>query len=163
MNKILPVVMLALLGTANADVVQISPDTYVASRTSHAGAFANMSKLKATVIREANEYARRQGKIAIPISAKESRPNPGFPSFEYQFRIVDANDPEAKRTALLPAPDIVIERNESVSADVHTKDETRKKPDIYTELLKLDDLRKRGILTDAEFDAQKKSLLESAK
>jgi hypothetical protein len=32
--------------------------------------------------------------------------------------------------------------------------------DLYTEILKLDELRKRGLLTDAEFDAQKKKLLD---
>ena len=32
-------------------------------------------------------------------------------------------------------------------------------PDIYAELVKLDDLRKRGILTAAEFEAQKQKLL----
>jgi hypothetical protein len=32
--------------------------------------------------------------------------------------------------------------------------------DFYTEILKLDELRKRGLLTDAEFDAQKKKLLD---
>jgi hypothetical protein len=31
---------------------------------------------------------------------------------------------------------------------------------MYTELIKLDDLRKRGIITEAEFEAQKKKLLE---
>ena len=33
--------------------------------------------------------------------------------------------------------------------------------DIYSELLKLDDLRKRGILSEEEFEAQKKKLLEA--
>ena len=42
---------------------------------------------------------------------------------------------------------------------MHTTDETPKKMDVYTELLKLDDLHKRGILTDTEFDAQKRKLL----
>ena len=32
--------------------------------------------------------------------------------------------------------------------------------DLYTELMKLSELRKQGILTDAEFEAQKKKLLE---
>lgn len=31
--------------------------------------------------------------------------------------------------------------------------------DVYTELTKLDDLRKRGIITEAEFEAQKKKIL----
>lgn len=32
--------------------------------------------------------------------------------------------------------------------------------DVYTELLKLDDLRKRGIITDAEFEDQKAKILK---
>ena len=35
------------------------------------------------------------------------------------------------------------------------------KPDLYTELNKPEDLKKRGLLTQEEFDAQKKKLLES--
>ena len=35
--------------------------------------------------------------------------------------------------------------------------------DLYTELMKLDDLRKKGILTEEEFEAEKKKLLEAAK
>ena len=35
------------------------------------------------------------------------------------------------------------------------------RPDLYSELMKLDDLRNKGILTDEEFEAQKKKLLES--
>ncbi len=39
---------------------------------------------------------------------------------------------------------------------------TSAQKDIYSELTKLDDLRKKGIITDAEFDAQKKKILEAA-
>jgi hypothetical protein len=35
-----------------------------------------------------------------------------------------------------------------------------KKQDVYSELLKLDDLRNRGLLTDEEFEAEKQKLLE---
>lgn len=148
---------------ANADVVELSPDTYFISRTSWAGVFVNMSKLKAAVIREANEFARRQGKIAIPISANEHPPVPGrLPYFEYQFRVVAADDPEAQRTSLVPRPDLVIEDNHKIDADIHTKTEPAS-PDLYTQLLKLDDLHKRGILTDEEFEAQKKKVLEASK
>jgi len=35
-------------------------------------------------------------------------------------------------------------------------------PDVHGELLKLDDLRQKGILTDAEFDEQKKKILSKA-
>ncbi len=74
--------------------------------------------------------------------------------------MVDKNDPEAGRVSLEPRPDVVIESTENINADIRTRDETEKTKDIYTELIKLDDLRERGILTQAEFDAEKKKLLE---
>ena len=57
----------------------------------------------------------------------------------------------------------MIEKTEKISADVRTKDETDKKPDLYTELTKLDDLRKKGLITDAEFESEKQKLLSRAK
>lgn len=150
---------LALAACSNPGVVQISPDTYFISRTDKGGVFGNASKMKAEVIHEANEFAAKQGKVAIPISTRETPMAIGqFASFDYQFRVVDKNDPEAKRTSLIPRADVVIEKTEKVTADVTTKEE--KTPDLYTELTKLDDLRKKGILTDAEFEAAKKKLLQ---
>ena len=47
-----------------------------------------MAKLKAETIREANEFAAKQGKQAEGISLEEERPAQGFPNVEYQFRLV---------------------------------------------------------------------------
>ena len=77
----------------------------------------------------------------------------------YQFRVVDASDPDAQRVNLVPRPDVVIEKRGKTSIDVTTTDHTDRPKDVYAELLKLDDLRKRGILSEAKFDAQKKKLL----
>ena len=158
-------VALCLIGCANPGIVQLSPDTYMLSRDDHGGVFGNKNKLKAGVIRDANAFAEKRGKIAIPISAKEHPVGilGDWASFEYQFRVLDKNDPEARRTALVPRPDVVIERNEKISGDIRTKDESEKQPDFYAELLKLDDLRKKGLITDAEFNAQKQKLLNRAK
>ena len=113
------------------------------------------------MIRDANEFAASQGKIAIPLGAAEKPVGgPGqWPSFEYQFRVVDASDPEAKRTSLVPRPDVVIQNDQRITGDIRTKDETPQRRDIYAELIKLDDLREKGIITDAEFDAQKQKIL----
>jgi hypothetical protein len=153
-------IALILAGCANPGVVQLSPDTYFISHTDHSGIFGNASRMKAEVIQKANQFAARQGKIAIPISTHETPMGIGqFASFDYQFRVVSTNDPEAVRTSLVPRPDIVVEQNEKVSADVHTSNENNKEQDLYTELIKLHDLRKKGIITDAEFQAQKQKLL----
>jgi hypothetical protein len=53
-------------------------------------------------------------------------------------------------------------RTALVPADAHTGAiGERGKQDMYSELMKLDELRKKGILTDEEFEAQKKRLLEA--
>jgi hypothetical protein len=152
-----------MVGCANPGIVQLSPDTYMLTRTDKGGIFGNPSAMKVHVIQEANEFAASKGKVAIPLSSRETPLVVGrsFASFEYQFRVVDQNDPEARRVNLVPRPDVVIEKTEKTSLDVQTKDESTKPKDTYTELLKLDDLHKRGILTDAEFEAQKKKLLEA--
>jgi hypothetical protein len=64
----------------------------------------------------------------------------------------------AAGAALIPRADVVIENKMPTSSDSHVKVQPESK-DIYIELLKLDDLRKKGILTEAEFEAQKSKLL----
>lgn len=146
-------------GCANPGIVQLSPDTYMLSRADRAGIFGNTAALKAGVIKEANEFAQSKGKVAIPLSSRDTPVYPGhFATVEYQFRVVDKDDPEAKRTSLVQRADVVVEKTEKISADVRTKED--KVPDLYAELTKLDDLRKRGILTEDEFIVQKKRLLE---
>lgn len=161
MKRVLVAIGFILVGCANPGIVQLSPDTYMLSREDHAGIFGSASGLKTGVISDANAFAAAQGKVAIPISAHETPVGVlgKWAKFEYQFRVVDKNDPEARRTALVPRPDVVIEKTEKVSADIRTKDESLRTKDVYTELMKLDDLRKRGILTDAEFQNMKKKLL----
>ena len=162
MKKIVVPVIIFLAGCVSPGIVQISPDTYMLTKEDHGGIFAfNRGKLKTDTIREANAFAESQGKIAIPVSAHEHPVGilGDWASFEYQFRVVDKNDSEARRTSLTPRADVVIEKTENVSADIHTKDQSEKPKDMYAELIKLDDLRKKAIISDAEFESQKKKLL----
>ena len=167
-TRICAVVLLAFLlplseadaGKAD-DIVQLSPDTYLISRTSYGGVFTSMGKLKSKVIKDANEFAKSEGKVLVPISTSE-RPvgGPGqWPQFDYQFRLVDPNSPDAKSTALVPLPDVVIQDNRGGNREPPPVSNTPEKKDLYGELIKLDDLRKKGILSDEEFEAQKQKLL----
>jgi hypothetical protein len=158
-------VVAAFTGCKSTDIVQLSPDTYMITVEDHAGIFGgSAAKLKDKTIREANAFAESKGKIAIPVAMKGT-PVGGFrdwASFEYQFMVLDKNDPQALRTSLVPRPDIVVQKTDKISADIRTKDETDKKLDLYTELTKLDDLRKKGLITDQEFESQKQKLLNQA-
>jgi hypothetical protein len=147
-----------LAGCATAAPISLGNDTYMISQTSAGGLFKAMGSLKADVIKRANAFAMSKGKVAIPIAAKESPAYPGhMPNFEYQFRLVEKDDPSASGNALVPRADVVVEMHSSSSVP-RNSDNTKSK-DVYTELLKLDDLRKRGVLTEAEFEAQKAKLL----
>jgi hypothetical protein len=162
MKKIAIIVIIFLIGCASPGIVQLSPDTYMLTKEDHGGIFAfNRGNLKTDSIREANAFAESQGKVAIPVSAHEHPVGilGDWASFEYQFRVVDKNDSEARRTSLTPRADFVIEKTERLSADIHTKNQSEKSKDVYAELIKLDDLREKGIISDAEFESQKKKLL----
>jgi hypothetical protein len=157
-------ILFFLLGCAtNTGVVQLSGNTYMISKSDAAGAFSNLGALKAGVIQEANAFAESKGKVAVARNTNMTIPAHGFPTFEYQFELLDKDDPRANGVTLNPRPDYVVEKIDKVDANIKTKDTTEKgPPDLYAELTKLDDLRKKGIITDAEFDAQKKKLLSES-
>ncbi|NWF47947.1 SHOCT domain-containing protein [Hydrogenophaga sp. D2P1] len=158
--KLIPAI-LVLAACANAGVVQVAPDTYLLSKQDNAGIFGNFARFKTEVIQEANDFATGKGKVAIPVTMNETPAGPGrFATFQYQFRLVDASDPTAQRVTLTRQPDVLIESTSRSTADVNLRTPPAQSTDLYAELLKLDDLRKRGILTEAEFGVQKTKLLE---
>jgi hypothetical protein len=151
--------VLAIVGCANPGPVQVAPDTYLISRTDKGGVFGNASAMKASVIADADAFARSKGKVAVPVTSKEHPMHIGsFASFDYQFRLVDPDSPEARSATMPNTPDQVSEQRTSVTMDVE-QPQQQAKPDVYAELMKLDDLRKRGIITDEEFEAQKSKVL----
>lgn len=148
-NVVMPTLAsLCILGCANPGVVQLSADTYLLSRNDKAGVFGNVSKLKAGVIEDANRFAESKGKVAIPISQDSTPAYPlHFATFDYQFRLVDKDSPLAVGGQLN-----YVDAAKGVELpSAHALD---------AELTKLDSLRKRGLITDAEFEVAKKRLLE---
>jgi hypothetical protein len=147
--------LLALAG--KPEIVQMSTDTYMIAKTSKAGIFGNPAKMKLGIIKQANEFATSKGKIAVPLASKEVPLAVGqFASFEYQFRLVDKDNSDASGAHLGPVPDVVVDVNGGSQPAP-----TAAQPDLYGQLLKLDDLRKRGIITNAEYEVQKQKLLSA--
>lgn len=161
MKYVVAAMALALCACSNPEIVEVSPNTYLITRADYS--FGSTGRgMKVEVIQEANDFAGSKGKVVIPISTKEEPGGPGrFATIEYQFRLVDKDHPDAKESTPLKAlPDYVVEENKNIDADVRTDDVTEKSTDVYSELIKLEDLRQRGILTDGEFQAQKQKLLD---
>jgi hypothetical protein len=146
----------------NPGIVKLGSDTYTLYKVDHAGIFGNANMLRNDVINDANTFAESQGKIAIPVAAKShgmSGLPADFASFEYQFRLIDKNDHTTTRTHLIPGSDVVADDTGRVVGDAPTQAQSVKPMDRYDELIKLDDLRKKGIISEAEFETQKKKLL----
>ncbi len=89
MRKILLLPILLAASCASPSVLKTGTNTYLASETSAAGMFVNMSSLKAKTIQKANEFAESKGMEAEGINIKENKPVvAGLPSVDYQFRLV---------------------------------------------------------------------------
>ena len=135
MKRLVLVLLVLCSSLAMADVVQISDDTFVIRRTDKGGVFGNTAKMRDKALREADEFATERGKKAETVTISET--GKGFMRFakiEYTFRLVDAKPAQNKE---------------------------EKSIDLYTELKKLAELRDDGIITDAEFEAEKKELLDA--
>jgi hypothetical protein len=173
--------MTSAMGTG---IVQLSPDSYRLSRVDGVGRFADTAAMKAALLEEASAFAKGQGKVAVPTASHEEAMRAGhLLTAELEFRLVAPGDAAAvpaapptapvartspaapvataqplPATAVLPAPTaspppapLAPAMAPPALPDV--------KPSLYNELIMLDDLRKRGILTDAEFQALKTKLL----
>ena len=153
-----------LAGCANVGVIEVSPGTYLLSKQDNAGMFGNFARFKAEVIQEANDFAKVQGKVVIPVTMNETPAGPGhFATFQYQFRLAEPNDPTAQRVILTRQPDVIVENKGHNTIDVTVRPTEQSGTDFYEKLIQLDELRKRNILTNAEFESEKKKLLEQRK
>jgi hypothetical protein len=151
-------VLIATINCAAAEknpapkVVELGNNTYSVTATANDKFTRNTAKLKdqATVIAE--EYCAKQGKHLKIVSVTE---NKGvylfgdFASATVTFKALDLSDPELSA--------------QTGGARVQEPTAPLTNEQLYADLLRLDDLHKKGILTDAEFAAEKKKVLERSK
>ncbi len=76
--------------TSTGGVVALGGNTYMITRQSHAGIFADTNKLRQGVIDEAQAYATKQGKSIEVVSAVATpAAEMHWADFSYTFRLVD--------------------------------------------------------------------------
>ncbi|MBC7367701.1 MAG: SHOCT domain-containing protein [Undibacterium sp.] len=134
-------------------------DTYTVSASAFGGFSTNDVRNK--VYKDANDFCAAKGLVMVPVSFKARPGELGRDptSADLAFRALKPGDPAIGR------PDVVdVDQNVTVNQNVKVsvKDEIKKEkpPDTYTELNKLDDLRKRGLSSEAEFETEKRKLLQ---
>lgn len=157
----LPLGLLAVTCRAdpNPEIVSLGHDTYALTRWANNGFTRNTEKLQSQALEDAAAYCARlhkELKIVSTTTARPFVPLTGFASAKVVFKALDANDPELHAPVAASAPSAATPVVAENAAPRTTTDA------LYNDLMKLDDLRKRGLLTEEEFQAQKKKLLEKS-
>lgn len=134
-------ICVALAGCAsNMHVVSMGNNTYTITRDAVTVFSRNTEVLKAQAKEDAAKFCASKGKQlkVVDITVEKPRLTTGYAKAKIVFQAVDAED---SSPTVAPA-----------TVDL-----------LYAELIKLDDLRKRGILTEEEFQAEKKKVLNRSK
>jgi len=140
-------------------VSSLGDNTYAITRTASTGWARDTDKLKAKALEDAAAYCAKLQKELKVLSTETDRPSVPLMGTAYAkivFKALDASDPELHEPVMLASPDGVAQVA-SVARQPRTKTDI-----LYSDLTKLDELRKRGLLTEEEFQARRKKLLEES-
>ena len=167
MNFPLPVRLLVLavsLVVANSamaskapEVTQTGDKTYTIEKQAKTGFNRDVDEMKDSVLKQATAFCTEKRKQIRVLSLTGSKPKlmfTGYTKATIVFQALDADDPELH----MPVPAVAADGTPVAAPVAATPTD-----ELYNELTKLDDLRKRGILTDDEFQAQKKKVLDRSK
>lgn len=139
---------------------QVGPDVYEVFYEDHRGVFGSEKSLQKRVISEANSFADNRGMSAKPVDARQHRVGilGDWAWAYYKFTLVPRSELRLSpgHLQITFIGDARMSNNFLETKDQNTKAGTN---DLYTELMKLDDLRKQGVLTEEEFLAEKRKLL----
>lgn len=131
-----------------AKVESNGADTYTITKEAATGFTRDTGALKEQALAEAQKFCADRGKQLKVVAVTEDKPlfyTTSFASAKVVFKALDAGDSDLHAPAQAPV----------VSAPA-TPGPTG---DLYNELIKLDELRTRGLLTDKEFQSEKKKLI----
>jgi hypothetical protein len=154
--------VLAFTGcTTSSGVMAASGGTYTITKSGQTG-FTPLGSLRKDAYEEARKFAASKGMEAEVIAVNEVPT--GFarwPQVDLRFRLVSP----AARQSGEKAPALTIGSKASHDAmgnptEAETTVVVSKEVDFYAELKKLGELKEKGLLTDEEFQKEKKRLLD---
>ena len=156
-GRVFPLIV-ALVAASSAWAGNVSPVTPLGGNSYSVTVKANnkftrdTDKLKDEAVAAATQFCAKDGKQLKLVSVKEDKSLylvGAYAQVVLTFKALGPDDPELAAPADAPA-------RLAVAAPLTTDE-------LYANLLKLDDLHKKGILTDEEFNAKKKKLLARSK
>ena len=150
-------------GGSHTKLTEHGDNTYSYTREAATTFNRDVEQLTAEAKEDAAKYCAAKGKQAKVVSIVVNKPwyTLGFATATVTFKALEAGDPELASAAPVP----VVNARKKTKAPPVVVPPAPPAPvnDLYADLLKLDDLRKKGILTDEEFQAEKKKVLSRSK
>ena len=144
----------------SSGVMPLGPDTYAIGTSNEiSAAWAKKSALK-----DAESFCQSKSKIVVPMNERTGSRVDSWgdkmSTYDFTFRCLAANDPDLTRAEMKGPPvDVNVDNNVDISSGV-TSESTTPDYELFTELKKLDQLRKDGVLTEEEFQQQKRKVLD---
>lgn len=147
--------------STTSPVMAAAGGIYTVTKTGTTG-FTPVGSLRKQAYREANDFAARKGMVAEVVSVNETAA--GFakwPQVDLKFRLVRQGS-----EGVASEPTVAVSTQAAYDAEgrptgVDTAVRVEKQVDVYAELERLAALKERGVLTEDEFQAEKKKLLET--
>lgn len=151
MKKTVTVLLgLMLVGCTSSGVIPMGPDTYSISTTSE----LSPAYAKKNALQEASKFCISKNMEVMPVQTQQGSHRDSFgdnlATFDFTFRCLSKGDDDLGRPEL---------KNETLDVNVKTEEVNPSKYDVYEELEKLSDLKERNIITEEEFEKQKRKLL----
>lgn len=145
-------------------VVALADGSYAVTREARNAFERDTDKLTEAATAAAVAFCAEKGKQLKLVSVTIDKPwiTTGYVKATVVFKALDAGDPQLADTTPVP---VINARKKTVTAAAAVAAPAPASPvnDLYSDLLKLDDLHKRGILTDEEFQEEKKKVLSRSK
>ncbi|AQS40252.1 Short C-terminal domain [Shewanella psychrophila] len=144
---------LIISGCSSTGVIPMSQDSYfIGKKDGSPGIGVSLSN-KAEVYQEANAFCSQKSLEVLTLRETVAPAAPGrLGSTELHFRCVQ---PGGSAKPLVKDADKVV----NVNSNVNVKPKDVNSTDMYTELKKLKELKDTGIITQEEFDIEKKEVL----
>lgn len=147
--------------STTSPVMAATGGVYTVTKTGTTG-FTPVGTLRKQAYKEANDFATSKGMVAEVVSVNETAA--GFakwPQVDLKFRLVRPGTEGVASDPTIAFSTQVAYDAEGRPTSGDTAVRVEKQVDVYAELKKLADLRDRGVLTEAEFQSEKKKLLEA--
>ena len=146
--------------TPQPPIVALGHQTFSITREADTGFTRSTEKLKAQALKDAAAYCatlHKEMKVLEVTTHHPLVPLTGFAKAKVVFQALDTGDPALHAPATATAGVTESGMPPGISGPATPVDA------LYYGLLKLDDLRKRGLLSEEEFQSQRRALIEKSK